>query len=351
MKWLLIFISLTLAACSPSPDEIAQDYLERIARVTAENLPDDPSFINNPPPLTQVKQQSYLIESGKVSLLDFLKLQSCELAQSLGYKNSQLGKLAPASQKMHLERDFLLQAPACIKALQSSNPELVQLLSQALQQKRQQALKIWWNAWFAAAEWQSYISGSRESLEQGGASPGHLRPGLVALDYAIDQGLNWQQQNYAYSDSDMEQQLQQLHLAESLSRWRNSLRVMTLSLYRVASMLEQSQQKKTLCSDGVEKKQAEYLRNVFNQFYVAQIQPYLGRIYNFGNELWPRLNAVKSLAKELNSEQTAHPLFLLWYESLKLEKQQFEQMNLRHVKAWQTLLEECGQSPGRNDAK
>lgn len=347
MKWLLIFISLTLAACSPSPDEIAQDYLERIARVTAENLPDDPSFLNNPPPLTQVKQQSYLIESGKVSLLDFLKLQSCELAQSLGYKNSQLGKLAPASQKMHLERDFLLLAPACIEALQSSNPELVQLLSQALQQKRQQALKIWWNAWFAAAEWQSYISGSREPLEQGGASPGHLRPGLVALDYAIDQGLNWQQQNYAYFDSDMEQQLQQLHLAESLSRWRNSLRIMTPSLYRAALMLEQSQQKKSLCSNGVEKKQAEYLRNVFNQFYVAQLQPYLGRIYKFGNELWPRLNAVKSLATNLSPEQSPHPQFLLWFDSLQLEKQQFEQMNLRHVKAWQNWLAECGQSPGR----
>ena len=340
MKFLLISACFILVACSESAVDITQDYVERVSRVTGEEIPQLPQSSQTHLHYgVQVKRNAFELAATHISLIDFLKLQSCSLATTIGQKNSQLGKVAAASQQMHLERDFLLYGPQCITQLQSSDPELAQQLEQALLLKQQQAMKVWWNAWFSSAEWQAYISGSGEAIEHGEETPGHLNAGIAALDFSLRQGQAWSRQQFSYDSGVMELQLQQLFLAESISRWRNSLRWLSQGLSQSAAMLELTQQKKRLCRGGVEKKQAAYLRNVFNRIYVARIQPYLGRVYRFGNELMPRLQQVMELQPQ--ADQFRH-----WLEQLQWEKQRFEQLNLRHVKAWQQWLAECGQSPG-----
>lgn len=327
-----------LSGCSEPLASLSEDYLQRISRVTGESLPDISDGAELEQPDSALFSRLPLVASS-VTLLDFLKLQSCSLAQALGYKNSQLGKVASPSQQMHLERDILIHLPGCITQIQDAQSELAETLEQALQLKQQQRMTVWWNAWFSDVEWQHYRSGSGQTIEQGGDEPGHLSAGLVALDYAIEQGRGWQQQNYAYDSQSMELELQQLLLAESLGRWRNSLNKLTTMLNRAAQLLEQTQAKQTLCRQGVEQREATYLKNVFQQKYVAEIQPYLARVYRFGNELMPRLQQLQELAPEQSG-------YSHWLVNLAQRKQDFEQVNKRHVKAWQHWLAECGAMPG-----
>ena len=330
-----------LSGCSEPLASLSEDYLQRISRVTGESLYDARDSTELGQPDSSLFSRLPLVASS-VTLLDFLKLQSCSLAQTLGYKNSQLGKVASPSQQMHLERDILIHLPDCITQIKDAQPELADTLQQALQLKQQQRMKVWWNAWFSDVEWQHYRSGSGQTIEQGGDEPGHLSAGLVALDYAIEQGHGWQQQNYAYDSQRMELELQQLLLAESLGRWRNSLNKLTAMLNQAAQLLEQTQARQTLCRQGVEQREATYLKNVFQQKYVAVIQPYLARVYRFGNELMPRLQRLQELTPE-------QPDYSNWLTNLVEQKQDFELANKRHVKAWQSWLAECGAMPDRTN--
>ena len=337
---LLVVVCSGISGCTEPLKGEADDYLARISRVTGEAIPLlDDSTVNRLP-VYSVRQSRLALTSSQITLIDFLRLQSCQVAQALGHKNSQLGKVAQPGQVMHAERDILRQLPACIAALAESQPQLAAELQQAWQHKYQQRMAVWWNAWFTDEEWRQYLSGSGRSLEIGGDTPGHLQAGLTALDKALRQGQRWSDGEFDYDSHEMEQQLQQLLLAESVGRWLQSVSTLNGMLRQAAIMLQQTQQQRVLCRDGQEKKQASYLRNVFQQRYVAVIQPYLARTYRFGNEIMPRLQRIAEL-------QPNSPQYQAWLAEVTALKQNFEQANLAHVKAWQAWLSECGAMPGQ----
>lgn len=79
-------------------------------------------------------------------------------------------------------------------------------------------------------------------------------------------------------------------------------------------------------------------RNWQQQRYIAVIQPYLARVYRFGNQLMPRLITIARLQPQAGD-------FQQYLTGLQQLKQHFEQANQRHVRAWQALLNECGAMP------
>ncbi|WP_157729740.1 DUF3080 family protein [Bacterioplanes sanyensis] len=338
----IICLSLLLAACSRGPESVLHDYAERVARVVEQPLAEPASVAL---PTLALRELELPLAKADVGLLEFLRLNVCELGMAVGKKNSTLGKVAPPSQRMHMERDFLLLAPDCVAQLQDSRPELSNKLQQALQLKQSQRLQQWWNAWLTAKEWQQFISSAAAPLEMTGDEPAHLSRSLQALDYAIAQGQRWQQQDYVYNSSDMEFHQQQLLLGETLGKWLHAQALQTDVLNRVAQVLEQRYAEKPLCMTGQQTDKAKILFTVFQKFYLAQVQPYMSRSDQLGQQLLADLTALQSTLQQQNI--TVPKAYQQWLAQLQQRQQGFTRASQRHVYAWRTTLTECGFIPGQ----
>lgn len=331
----LILATGCLAGCSKTPTDQLEDYLIRISRVLDVDLPDN-SF--TPISRYSVSKNKLPQRKQSIGLLEYLRISQCQLGQVVGYKNSQLGKVAAPSQRLHFERDMLIHAQSCIESLQDQQSELAKKLEKIIAIKQQQRMHTWWNAWSTGKEWQQFGALSADAIEISGPYPAHLSLSLQALDYALSQGHNWLEKRYEYQSGDMVKHLQQLLLGESLGRWRKSMIISTQTLERAADMLVQRLADMSLCPHGVSTPKAEILHNVFLKIYVGRVQPYLSRTDQFGDELLNRLNEMAELAPA----PRAH---FDWISGLEQQQRAFDKANMRHVKAWQNTLEECGLMP------
>lgn len=296
-------------------------------------------------PALSLRQITLPLQQSDIGLLEFLRLNVCPLGMTIGQKNSTLGKVAPPSQRLHMERDFLLLAPACIEQLRTARPELSQTLQQALKLKQQQRMQEWWNAWLTAKEWQQFISIAARPLEMGGDEPAHISRSLQALDYAIAQGQRWQQQDYHYRSSEMEFHQQQLMLGESLGKWLHAQALQTDVLNRVAQVLEQRFAQKPLCITGQKTDKANILFTVFQKFYLTQVQPYMSRSDQLGQQLLQNLNTLQQLLQQQGIE--APSTYRDWLAELERRQQAFTLASQRHVRAWRNTLSECGFLPSK----
>lgn len=348
---------LCLAGCTPTPHDQLADYHQRLARVLElEPLPLD----SDPLPVLPSRQDLTLPETTlRISLLDFLRLR-CELSRAVGERNSALGVVAQPSQRLHLSREVLMLGPACVQRLRENRPQLALELKQLLQLKTRERTRLWWNAWLSSEEWQGFTRRGSQPLPlpEQEPDPPAIDAGLQALDYALQQGVSWQQQEYEYVTEIMEQHQQQLLLSELVGRWRQSQRLLTRLSDASAQLLRQRQEHQPLCRHGRPTERARYLQNVFRNFYVGRVQPYLSRVDRLGDQLLSRLQAlpgpllsppeaavaVASDAAPLDT--TALENYQQWLRQLERERAALDRAHRAHVTAWQETLRQCNMMPG-----
>lgn len=328
----LILLTLLVQGCSPSVEDQLKDYTVRVSRVLETEI--KPHALS-PRPYQASQSNRINLATQTIDLLDFLKLNRCELGKAIAKRNTILGKVAAPSQVMHFDRDFLLLAPACIDQLKESNPTLSQQLEQAFSQKYQDRLNIWWNAWTSFEEWQSFTTIAATPIEIGTESA-HLSLSLQALDFAIQQGHTWNiGKNLTYDEQEMENHLKQLRFSESLGRWLASIVILNKTLTETASILEANHD---LCYLNKNNPKAKVLFTVFQKFYAGKIQPYLSKNYKYGEALVNRLN---KMAHHVQPPES----FNIWLTEVYQLKQTMEQNNHRHIQAWQAVLSSCGLMP------
>ena len=193
-----------LVGCSDAPQAMLDDYLDRLARALQVERVSKPaqapidganSSTSEVDVLTALPSRKAFAVSEpeqSIDLLEFLSLSSCELGRTLGERNSSLGKLAPPSRRLHLQRDILLAAPECIAGLQETDPTLAQRLTRMMTAKQDARMQYWWNGWFTSHEWQALLSlgapllphSVSQSEVDPGASDAQLAT-LQAFDYLI----------------------------------------------------------------------------------------------------------------------------------------------------------------------
>lgn len=328
----LILLTLLVQGCSPSVEDQLQDYTVRVSRVLETEI--KPHALS-PRPYQASQSNRINLATQTIDLLDFLKLNRCELGKAIAKRNTILGKVAAPSQIMHFDRDFLLLAPSCIGQLKESNPTLSQQLEQAFSHKYQHRLSIWWNAWTGYDEWQSFTTIAAKPIEID-TDTAHLSLSLQALDFAIQQGHAWSLgTDLNYDEQEMEYHLKQLRFSESLGRWLASIIILNKALSETALILEANQ---NLCHLSKNNSKAEILFTVFQKFYVGKTQPYLSKIHRYGTVLLNKLNEMTNLVQPPES-------FYIWLTEINQLKQTMEKSNHRHIQAWQAVLSSCGLMP------
>ena len=332
--WLMASL---LSGCSASVQDHLQDYQQRLQRV----LETDPVSAGTAQRVARlaVIHNALPLPQADINLLELFSLNQCRIAQAVAQKNSGLGKVAAASQTLVQELAILRDGPDCVQQLQAVDAALAAKLQRALQDKYQQRLHYWWNAWLSGQEWQQFVASAAAPLAWGQPQAAHIPHTLAALDDALLQG-----QRIAAGDFQppvgLETQLQQLLLGETLGRWLASQYLLTNTLQQAAALLEQRLALRPLCPTGQPTPQAKILHNVFGRIYAAQVQPYLSLTDRLGNELSDRLGQMTALLNE-----PPPPAFRQWLQSVSAARQAFKAANLRHVRAWQAALRQCGLMP------
>lgn len=330
---------LLLTGCGRTPADHLTDYRQRVARVLEAELPDvraQPLRVAR----LAVAHNALPLPQADISLLDLLRLDQCRIGQAVAQKNSTLGKVAAASQRLSQELIILRDGPACVAQLQDKDPELAAELAAAWQAKQQARLNYWWNAWLSGQEWQHFVASAARPLDWDDAAPAHISLSLTALDYALQQGQQMAAGDY-HPAPEMELQLQQLLLGETLGRWLASQYLLTATLNEVAALLEQRLQQRPLCPAGRPTPQAQILNNVFYKIYAGRVQPYLSLTDRLGKRLLPRIRRMAALPTD-----GPPAAFRQWLAQVEQAQQQFKVANQRHVQAWQAVLRQCGLMPG-----
>jgi len=340
-KILLCAFAVILCACSQTPEDRLLDYQQRVARVLDQEIPAAEK-------ITRVERVAVThfkmpLPDYRINLLELLSLNQCRIGQAVAQKNSALGKVAAASQRLIQELAILRDGDECVTLLRNKDAELAAELQTALQQKYTARMHYWWNAWLTAEEWQRFIASAAQPLDwpkEAYDKPAHSSRTLEALDFAIHQGQQIKAADFSAPEN-METQLQQLMLGESLGRWLASVYLLTSVLNNTTQIIEQRLAYKPLCPTGEKTPQADILNNVFWKVYAAEVQPYLSLTDKLGKQLMIRLNTMQQLLQENPPAE-----FTGWLQQVKETQQDFNQANQRHVKAWQTALKQCGLMPG-----
>lgn len=329
-----MFLFLAVAGCSPySPETLLLDYQKRLARTldakgSATSLPQ--SSWTKPRP----EQLQIALADLSVDGLDFLSLSGCALQITVGKRNSSLGKLAPPSQRLLLELEFLQLAPDCIAQLQaeSGNEALISALEQATALKHRQLPARIFNAVLAGPEWHAFwqVQSISEDYPSGNTSSDLLTT-IEALNVSVQRWLNG---NYEADGMLFEARLNQLRAgdggtlitaAELTQRyfldWRN--------------LMHSSPYWQEPCDRFYTDKQT-ILRTVASRYFAGGVQAWLAPIASRSNSIELAVGELETTLKDVMPED-----YKVWLKQRDVLLGGFKTHPRQHVEDLQRLLQPC----------
>ena len=344
----------TLFGCTPKQDaaELWQNYAKRLNYVLADDSKATELVLTAPQlsmaPFTAKldaghRQSSTLLKqetSATISLLDLASLDSCALGQLIASHNNSLGKVATASQQLVYLIRFIQVAPICISQLEDT--ELKVILEQALAEKKL----------IAVSEFNHFLQRDQTiakrlfigstSLEKSTALYG-----LSETELALNQLLNiktamTQQRFDTINANAIEASLDTLNRSNILNGYFTSLTLNQSYLAQISTFLE-LHTKDALCEPGHRNNKTEILINVFNKYFLSDIQGYGSDLATIEYRLAPVMSAL--------FRQTKYQYFIDAYfgdannssDTLAINTQNRTEFK-RHVAWWKQILESCGET-------
>lgn len=326
--WLLpLCLLISLSGCSADSGEKAvNSYQQRLARVLEQELPQTP--LPTAALLAEPRDLKQPLPDLRLDLTDTFATRHCDLDTLIGERNSSLGRVYGASKQLSYELRFLHQLNMCLQK-RWDNTALQNQLQQVYDAKQQSAKLAFNNMLLTDDTLRKQLLGVRDSL------PYNDKPGLTEswqaltaltqLQQYIEQQ-NWQ----AASAVDIEQQLQLLYRTNLPGRLQYSLRQSSHQLTQLNQMLA-TVTPQSLCQPRSDKQQLEILANIFNKFFITQVQQYTVNLQQYQQQLWPllqQLYADTPLIEALTARLDGN------YHSMRREL-------AIHVKWWQDVNSQC----------
>ncbi len=318
-------VLLLAGACQQeSPQAPFEDYLGRVARLTERQVQ-----VAEPQPGPRYPPRRALeldIPRRTINVAEFFDLHGCDMGALVGYRNSPLGRVQQASQRLGYETAWLAGAEAC-------GAEAAGWLAEVRMEKRQRLPALFWNATFAAAEMRTALGGAAAPAQ------GNLADLVRGLNDSYDRVLEGN-----FDLGEFERRLGRLQQESWLgparrgwSRWRRYLDAAADALDQAAP---------DMCLNGRPTPRARRLQTVFRKFYVGDIQPLLAETMR-RHEAW-----ITELARLLGRlEAVRPPAFDAWYERVlspahaDSEWRRTQRAVVAHAEAWQRLFARCAIDP------
>lgn len=327
MKLWLLPLLLSLTACSGyNGDKALTNYQQRLARVLDTTAPD--SSLPAAAKLVEQRDLKQPLPDLRLDITDAYATRRCSLDTLIGERNSSLGKVYSASKQLSYELRFLSQLQLCLSKSWDNTALLTQL--QQVYQQKQDSIGVAFNNMLLTDDTlRKELLGVSKTLPVNSATgiseTWQALTELTLLQQFISEQ-NWQ----AASNVDIEQQLQVLHRYNTLGRLQYSLRQSTHQLSQVNQMLTDISPEQ-LCQPRPDKQQLEILANIFNKFFIAEIQQYTVNLQSYQQQLWPLLEALYADT----------PLRDALTQRFDTTLQQMRAELAEHVRWWQTLNSQC----------
>jgi hypothetical protein len=340
---LLVFLALSGCQGKDSLDSLLNNYQGRVSSVLdlkADLLrPSDQDALSRYPTQRQLEQPLTPLQ---IDLLEFLQLSRCDLQRLIGERNSSLGKVMAHSQQLLYHRRFILLTHECLRLLTDLNDSeaLVRALELALAEKQKDLAAAQWNASFASREFQQLFSTATPALSPLEATRGQaqLLQAITALRKALTlstppEGGEFEA-HYAIIGSD-----------KQAGRLLQAQAQLSQTLNRLTLAVDERLARRHLCLTGTPTPEARNLQRVFLKFYIGEVQPYIAQVHRHSKELRQELISLRALFPGAR-EAFDHYWQGTWAEQPLSTWSRFNAAIAAHTQMWQSLLSDCGLSPG-----
>ncbi|TCO77209.1 DUF3080 family protein [Chromatocurvus halotolerans] len=338
MRWLPpALLAALMAGCgNPGPEQAFDTYLSRLERPLGTAAP---PWEREPVPRPPRAAKLHIpLAPGRLAALDFLALRGCELQVTVGKRNSSLGRLAPPSQELLLELEFLRLAPACIKYLKEEDQEtLASALSAALDSKRRELPSRIYNATLATDEFRSLWQAPQalgDYPESTSSAP------LSALDGINALASRWLSGDYSANNRDFEMLLSDVARGDAGSLLA-ALNLQKAALEGANAMLREHRDGGGFCQGKLLSPDLDIFKNVVEKFFIRGIQPWSAAL---SQRLHGLLPPVRQLETQLSA--VLPPAYREWRRQRENVLDTVSDAPRQHVQQVQQTLESCRtQSP------
>ena len=350
--WLLICV-LCLSACNRSPaSAMLEDYADSMSTVLETPIKLDlDSALLDFPALPERRARMLPTTDIREGMLDVWDFQQCGMMNLIAERNSTLGKVMLPSRKMVYELHFMAALQQCRdKMVEVEKPtqreqQFMQRLNAIYRIKQQNLPAEIWNGIYTSEEISQHFA-------LGGMPLSPEAEGYDNEQQAMERLLTLAK--LAETDPltlpDWLEQLESQYFVLYSSRFGAELlptmRILTQTLDRTAAAIEQRLQRTPFCHKGHTPRRADILRNIFQQYYAGQVQPYMALLQREGKQ-W--LTTHRQIMEQL----PAPAAMQIWQQqAIALDApdslwQQWRQASQRHTQAWQDILGQCGMMPGQ----
>ncbi|MEN9807015.1 MAG: hypothetical protein RL756_1535 [Pseudomonadota bacterium] len=315
---------VALAACVPrgEPDPGAA-YLERLGGVLDTALIPPPG--PRGPPWPSRRALTLPIVALEIDAVEFVALHGCDLGALAGYRNSPLGRVQRASQRLGYEAEWLRIVGRCANA-----PVWLEGLAR---EKRAALPALFWNATLGSEE---FRIAAGASLPGDAAAFAHQLERLRAHHAALLRDAF----DVDAFEVDLGRLARESAIGTARARWLAQRAV--LDTARQALLAEAPR----LCRNGRPTPRARYLTNVFARFYVLGLQPALAREH-------ARDGAWIDVLLALTDDQSGvtPPVYRDWVRAVLDPAQPSSEWArtraavVAHAEVWQALFARCGIDP------
>ena len=324
---------LLLSGCSDSPTDTYQTYQSRLQNVHEFEL----APLQPLQPI-HAKSQWQSKQTATFSLLELGKINHCKLSQFIAHHNSQLGKVAPQSEQVKYQINFIQHAPECIQQL-ATNQIKTELIA-IEQQKRADLYSQFKHMLLAEPETRSLFKlGQTLNINEAVG----LNDTLEALTTLAN--LDKQIKNQLFTPiepAELTKALAQLNRSQFTSQLITSMQQQIHLNQQLTTSLNKIDIE-TLCPVGKNHQQATIFANVFSQFYLKQLQGYQAQLTKQFRQLEPYLTSL--WYNEHNQLISAALIRLIGSETEPNLEQQLSISAKQHVQWWQTFFKQCNISP------
>lgn len=315
------------------PDEARwEDYLDRIARLSRQALPERAPLPLLPYP--GARELRLPLPEHRVDMLDYLELRHCGLMELISQRNSSLGKLQADSLRLSHELAFIQQARTCLEENTLDDPELVTVISQVVAEKEAALPALYWNVLANSEEIRRFFSQSPS------ASVGDTSAALQSLQQ-LSHTVIAHKQSGAVTPLNLEPLLETLAHNQSggylLRRMALSLRELERGNQLLAGIDPQR-----LCPRNQASTRARRLRNVLDKVWGPKVQQALAQSRRQRQSLADSLEQMNGL---LGSAPAPFTRWRQHYFGPNGVESRMEHALERHVTLWQEHLRACGLMP------
>ncbi|KZN62147.1 hypothetical protein N473_21615 [Pseudoalteromonas luteoviolacea CPMOR-1] len=324
-KLLLLALSTVLLGCSPKPSDTNQTYTERLGKVFDSNGLQIDRLSVLPHSATEKPQSSYTI-----SVIDLAKLGHCRVSTHIASHNNQLGKLAKPSEQFKYNLNFIQFAQACID--DDKTPEDVQqALSLAKQEKLAQLYPMLSYVFTHEKELTQFFTLTFSEIQRE-TSQGEIHA-LESLNTLSSLIQSLEKPSQAKGDT-LTTALEKLNNNDYVQSLITSTRTQIAWNQITTAWLDTVNLENKVCPAGKNKKHAKVLNNVFQKFYIQDIQAYQSHLAKRLHDIEPHFETFSEKFGQHNYPNLITPLLRELKESAK-----------EHVYWWQNFYKVCKVSP------